>query len=109
MTDNGDSPILVVDDLKKHYPIHGGIWGGKIGDVRAVDGVSFSVTKGETLSLVGESGCGKSTLGRALTRLEDPTDDGCSSRERISLTRARTSYSSSGETFRSSSRIRTRR
>ena len=74
MTDNGDSPILVVDDLKKHYPIHGGIWGGKIGDVRAVDGVSFSVTKGETLSLVGESGCGKSTLGRALTRLEDPTD-----------------------------------
>ena len=73
MNDNGDSPLLIVDDLKKHYPIRGGIWGAKIGDVRAVDGVSFSVTKGETLGLVGESGCGKSTLGRALTRLEDPT------------------------------------
>ena len=73
MTGNGDSPLLVVDDLRKHYPIRGGIWGAKIGDVRAVDGVSFSVTKGETLGLVGESGCGKSTLGRTLIRLEDPT------------------------------------
>ena len=74
MTGNGEPPLLVVDDLQKHYPIRGGIWGAKIGDVRAVDGVSFSVTKGETLGLVGESGCGKSTLGRTLMRLEDPTD-----------------------------------
>jgi oligopeptide/dipeptide ABC transporter ATP-binding protein len=74
VTGNDDSPLLVVDNLQKHYPIRGGIWGAKIGDVRAVDGVSFSVSKGETLGLVGESGCGKSTLGRTLMRLEDPTD-----------------------------------
>jgi len=73
VTGNDDAPLLVVDNLQKHYPIRGGIWGAKIGDVRAVDGVSFSVAKGETLGLVGESGCGKSTLSRTLTRLEDPT------------------------------------
>jgi len=67
------APILVVDKLKKYYPVRGGIWGGRIGDVRAVDDVSFSVAQGETLGLVGESGCGKSTLGRTVMRLEDPT------------------------------------
>lgn len=74
MNGSTSSPILVVDNLKKYYPLHGGIWGTKIGDVRAVDGVSFSVRQGETLGLVGESGCGKSTLGRTIIRLEDPTD-----------------------------------
>jgi len=71
---NGGDPILVVDGLKKYYPVRGGIMGGKIGEIRAVDGVSFTLGKGETLGLVGESGCGKSTLGRALNRLEEPTE-----------------------------------
>jgi len=71
---NGGDPILAVDGLKKYYPVRGGILGGKIGEIRAVDGVSFTLRKGETLGLVGESGCGKSTLGRALNRLEEPTE-----------------------------------
>jgi peptide/nickel transport system ATP-binding protein len=63
------TPILEVNDLKKHFPIHGGLFGQVTGQVYAVDGVSFSIAKGETLALVGESGCGKSTVGRAILRL----------------------------------------
>ena len=73
MSETGATPLLVVDELKKHYPVRGGMWGRTIGTIRAVDGVSFSVMKGQTLGLVGESGCGKSTLGRTLMRLEEPT------------------------------------
>ena len=67
-------PILNVTDLKKHYPIHGGMLGRAVGKVYAVDGISFTIAKGETLALVGESGCGKSTVGRAVLRLFDITD-----------------------------------
>jgi oligopeptide/dipeptide ABC transporter ATP-binding protein len=65
--------LLIVKDLKKHFPIYGGILGGQIGSIKAVDGVSFTVKKGETFSIVGESGCGKSTTGMCLLRLTEPT------------------------------------
>jgi peptide/nickel transport system ATP-binding protein len=68
-----NAPLLQVNDLKKHFPIRGGLFGGKSGRVHAVDGVSFEIARGETLSLVGESGCGKSTVGRAILRLFDIT------------------------------------
>lgn len=65
--------LLKVNDLKMHFPIHGGITARKIGAVKAVDGISLSINKGETLGIVGESGCGKSTLGKAIVRLTNPT------------------------------------
>ena len=65
--------VLQVNDLKKHFPIRGGFLGGTTGYVYAVDGISFDIAKGETLSLVGESGCGKSTVGKAVLRLFDIT------------------------------------
>ncbi|HTE37176.1 MAG TPA: dipeptide ABC transporter ATP-binding protein [Reyranella sp.] len=68
-----DAPLLQVTDLKKHFPIHKGVFSKVTGQVYAVDGVSFSIGRGETLGLVGESGCGKSTVGRTLLRLLEPT------------------------------------
>ena len=67
------APLLQVNDLKKHFPVRGGLFGRNAGRVYAVDGVSFEIARGETLSLVGESGCGKSTVGRAILRLFDIT------------------------------------
>jgi peptide/nickel transport system ATP-binding protein len=65
------APLLAVNDLKKHFPVRGGLARARV--VYAVDGVSFHIDKGETLALVGESGCGKSTVGRAILRLFDIT------------------------------------
>ena len=65
----GDAPLLAIRDLKVHFDLHA----GKKGVVKAVDGVTIDIKRGETLGLVGESGCGKSTLGRAILRLTEPT------------------------------------
>jgi peptide/nickel transport system ATP-binding protein/oligopeptide transport system ATP-binding protein len=65
--------LLAVDKLVKHFPIHGGLLQRQVGAVRAVDGVSFTIAKGETLGLVGESGCGKSTVGKTILKLIEPT------------------------------------
>ena len=69
-----ESPLLEVRNLKKYFPIKGGIFSKAIGYVYAVDGVSFYLNQGESLGLVGESGCGKSTTARAILRLIEPTE-----------------------------------
>ncbi len=68
-----DGPLLEVKDLRMYFPIHRGLLRRHVGDVKAVDGVSFFVRKRETLGLVGESGCGKTTTGRCILRAYDPT------------------------------------
>ena len=70
---NNNETLLHVDDLKMHFPIYRGVFQRQVGAVRAVDGVSFDVKRGETLGLVGESGCGKSTTGRTILQLYKPT------------------------------------
>ena len=67
MTNNGD--LLIVKDLKTWFPVRKGFLRRVIGQVKAVDGVSFTIPRGKTLGLVGESGCGKTTVGRSILRL----------------------------------------
>lgn len=66
--------LLEVRNLKQYFPVKGGFLGRTVNQVKAVDDISFDIYEGETLSVVGESGCGKSTTGRAILRLEEPTD-----------------------------------
>ncbi|WP_417270301.1 ABC transporter ATP-binding protein [Celeribacter sp.] len=68
------TPLVEIRDLKMHFPIHAGLLRKRVGEVKAVDGISFDIYEGETLGLVGESGCGKSTAGRAILRLYDITE-----------------------------------
>ncbi|MGE5642976.1 MAG: ABC transporter ATP-binding protein [Byssovorax cruenta] len=70
---NTNNALLRVDNLMMHFPIRRGVFQRQVGAVRAVDGVSFEVKRGETLGLVGESGCGKSTTGRTILQLYKPT------------------------------------
>lgn len=71
---NGTSPLLEVNSLRKYFPIHKGFLKREVGQVRAVDDVSFFIDENETLGLVGESGCGKTTTGRCILRAINPTD-----------------------------------
>ena len=68
-----EKPLLEIRDLKKHFPIVRGFFNKVVGQVRAVDGISFSLYQGECLGLVGESGSGKTTVGRTILRAYDPT------------------------------------
>ena len=69
-----DDALLRVDRVQKYFPITGGgVLKKKIGDVRAVESISFDIVPGETLGIVGESGCGKSTAGRTISKLLEPT------------------------------------
>jgi peptide/nickel transport system ATP-binding protein len=74
-TSTGDDALVRVEDLKVYFPIRSGVvFETKVGDIKAVDGVTFDIQRGETLGLVGESGCGKTTVGRTILRLYDPTE-----------------------------------
>ena len=73
MTGTDKRPILEVENLRVHFPIHGGVLQRVTGYVYAVDGVELSVSRGETLGVVGESGCGKSTVGKTVLKLLEPT------------------------------------
>lgn len=65
--------IIKLENLKKHYPVHGGVFRRQVNSVKALDGINLDIRRGECLGLVGESGCGKTTTGKAIIRLHDPT------------------------------------
>ena len=102
-------PVLEVTDLKKHFPVKKGVLRRTVGQVYAVDGVSFTIGDGETLGLVGESGCGKTTVGRAVLRLIEPTS-GSIEVDGTDITHlSKPSCGPSGGRCRSSSRTRSPR
>lgn len=68
------NPLVAVKNVKKYFPVYGGILNKEVGQVKAVDGVSLTIQEGETFGLVGESGCGKSTMGKVLLSLVEPTE-----------------------------------
>ena len=67
---SSDQVLLSVRELRTYFPILGGVLRRKVGEVKAVDGISFDIKQGETFGLVGESGCGKTTTGRTILRLQ---------------------------------------
>jgi oligopeptide/dipeptide ABC transporter ATP-binding protein len=73
MTNHNDNNLVVVKDLKKYFPVRSGLLQRVTAEVKAVDGVNFSIKHGECLGMVGESGCGKTTIGRTILRLVEPT------------------------------------
>jgi oligopeptide transport system ATP-binding protein len=73
MKHKSNNKLLQIRNLKKYYPVTGGLFSRHIGDIKAVDGVTFDISAREIIGLVGESGCGKSTLGKTIPRLEEPT------------------------------------
>jgi oligopeptide transport system ATP-binding protein len=72
-TERAPDVLLRVEDLKMHFPIFRGVFRNRVGEIKAVDGITFDILRGETLGLVGESGCGKSTAGRTILQLYRPT------------------------------------
>ena len=110
MVADDTKPLLEVKDLEVHFPVRKGIFSRVVDHVKAVDGISFNVYRGQTLGLVGESGCGKTTAGRAILRLVDATGGRVpSTMATMCLRSTRATCGPCDETCRSSFKIRTAR